>query len=229
MKHNNFEKHIKTSFQEREIKPSPKAWDRLDAMLSVAEQPKKKRVFKLWHFAAALLLLVSVAIVGSWLNADSSVEIVPNQEVVIEAPEVQKPIIASETIALEEIEDEKNVDENPVLKPKQSKKQSLINTNKTNLNLDKNNALVIESKPTNSISEPVVLTPKAARLLAEIENNQNSNIENTANNSIQISSVKVDSEKLLNISEKEVNQSFRNKVIKNVNKVSTALVNRNLE
>jgi hypothetical protein len=229
MKHNNFEKHIKTSFQEREIKPSPMAWDRLDAMLSVAEQPKKKRVFKIWHFAAALLLLVSVAFVGSWLNADSSVEIVPNQGVVIEAPEVQKPIVPSETIALEEIEDEKNVDENPVLKPKQSKKQSLINTNKTNLNLDKNNALVVESNPTNSISEPVVLTPKAARLLAEIENNQNSNIEITANNSIQISSVKVDSEKLLNISEKEVNQSFRNKVIRNVNKVSTALVNRNLE
>lgn len=174
MKHNNFEKHIKTSFQEREIKPSPMAWDRLDAMLSVAEQPKKKRVFKLWHFAAALLLLVSVAFVGSWLNADSSVEIVPNQEVVIEAPEVQKPIVPSETIALEEIEDEKNVDENPVLKPKQSKKQSLINTNKTNLNLDKNNALVVESSPTNSISEPVVLTPKAARLLAEIEKDRKS-------------------------------------------------------
>ena len=168
MKHNNFEKHIKTSFQEREIKPSPMAWDRLDAMLSVAEQPKKKRVLKLWHFAAALLLLVSVAFVGSWLNADSSVEIIPNQEVVIEATQVQKPIVPSETIALEEIEDEKNVDENPVLKPKQSKKQSLITTNKTNLNLDKNNALVIESKPTNSISEPVVLTPKAARLVVPV-------------------------------------------------------------
>ncbi len=42
MAQNKFETEIKNQLNSREIQPSVKAWDRLDAMLSIAEKPKKK-------------------------------------------------------------------------------------------------------------------------------------------------------------------------------------------
>ena len=42
MELNNFEQQAKEKLSNREIAPSAQAWDRLDAMLSVQEKPKKK-------------------------------------------------------------------------------------------------------------------------------------------------------------------------------------------
>ena len=42
---NNFEKQIQQKLNNREIKPSESSWDRLDAMLSMEEKPKKKAIF----------------------------------------------------------------------------------------------------------------------------------------------------------------------------------------
>ena len=44
MEPNNFEKDFREKLNQREIEPSNKAWDRLDAMLSVAEEKKPKTI-----------------------------------------------------------------------------------------------------------------------------------------------------------------------------------------
>ena len=41
MEPNKFEKQIREQLNSREIQPSKKSWDRLDAMLSVAEEKKQ--------------------------------------------------------------------------------------------------------------------------------------------------------------------------------------------
>ena len=52
MEPNKFEKHIKKQLQEREIKPSPNAWDRLSEKLDADVPPSKKRGY-LWYGIAA--------------------------------------------------------------------------------------------------------------------------------------------------------------------------------
>lgn len=54
MEPNKMEKDFKKKLEQRAIKPSDMAWDRLDAMLSVAE--KKKRPNRTWLFVAASFL-----------------------------------------------------------------------------------------------------------------------------------------------------------------------------
>ncbi len=49
MELNNLEKDFRNKLNQREIQPSEKAWDRLDAMLSVAEKKKPKRT---WMYIA---------------------------------------------------------------------------------------------------------------------------------------------------------------------------------
>ena len=54
MEPNNFEKDFREKLNERKIEPSKKAWDRLDAMLSVAEEKKpEKKSKRKWLYIAA--------------------------------------------------------------------------------------------------------------------------------------------------------------------------------
>lgn len=55
MEPNKFEHIAKEKLAKREIQPSNAAWDRLDAMLTAQEKPKKKN--KLWLYIAASLFL----------------------------------------------------------------------------------------------------------------------------------------------------------------------------
>lgn len=243
MNQNKLEKQIKEVFQERKINPSPMAWDRLDAMLSVAEQPKKKVVFKFWHVAAALILLATTTLLVTNFVKETDLEIVPNQEVVIENS--QDSNVDEIVVANPEKPSETEVSENPkvlnkvqVLPTKKNdvavsnaiavsnvdyKKEVEINKSQA---IDNPETLVVVESPV--LEEKVKLNSNAASLLAEVESNEAMVSFNNVK-SIEISTVKVDANALLNTSEKEVNHSFRMKVIKNINIVKSSLANRNLE
>lgn len=64
MEPNKLEQEIREKLGSRTISPSPRAWDRLDAMLTVAEEgsqkPAKKRGFGWLYMAASFLLMLSV-------------------------------------------------------------------------------------------------------------------------------------------------------------------------
>jgi hypothetical protein len=66
MEPNKLETQIKEQLNAREIQPSEMAWDRLDAMLSVAEEKKTKRFsflsFQSIGIAASVLVLVSLGL-----------------------------------------------------------------------------------------------------------------------------------------------------------------------
>jgi hypothetical protein len=53
---NKIDNQIKEKLNAREIQPSAPAWDRLDAMLTVAEAKQPKRNFTWLYIAAAFLL-----------------------------------------------------------------------------------------------------------------------------------------------------------------------------
>lgn len=232
MKQNKIEKQIRASFQEREIKPSPMAWDRLDAMLTVAEQPKKRSIFKIWRYAAALFFVAMLTWVGTILIEQKVNVELPVQEVVIQNEEQIQKVDSSSSVALE-TETESKTTQKPIEvvnsnQPRKKVKSIALTSQNSNSEVVDLGEILVNRHPINQ-EEKVVLTPDAAQLLASVENvKSDENLENESNQ-IEIASVKVSAQNLLEVSEKEVNQSFRNKVIRNVNKVSTALVNRNLE
>ena len=61
MEPNKFDNQFKEKLSSREIKPSDAAWDRLDAMLSVSEKPKRK--FSWLYIAASVLVFFTVGTV----------------------------------------------------------------------------------------------------------------------------------------------------------------------
>jgi hypothetical protein len=232
MKQNKIENQIRKTFQEREIKPSPMAWDRLDAMLTVAEQPKKRSVFKIWHYAAALFFVATMTWIVTILFNQKQIVELPVQEVVIQKEAQTQKLDSSNSVVLE-TETGLKTKQNPIAvsdinQPRKAAKSIVITNQNSNSEVADLSQILANRHPINQ-EEKLVLTPRAAQLLAAVENTKiDQNLKNETK-LIEISSVNVDAQSLLEVSEKEVNQSFRNKVIRNVNKVSTALVNRNLE
>ena len=66
MEPNNIENQIREKLNAREIQPSPQAWDRLDAMLTIAEEKKTKRSFgflsRSFGIAASILVFVTLGL-----------------------------------------------------------------------------------------------------------------------------------------------------------------------
>jgi hypothetical protein len=60
MEPNKIEEQFKELLNSRELQPSDKAWDRLDAMLSVAEEKKTKRSFGWLYIAASIIGFIFV-------------------------------------------------------------------------------------------------------------------------------------------------------------------------
>ena len=81
---NNFEKQIHQKLKNREMKPSANSWDRLDAMLSVEEKPKKK-VFFWINIAASFIVFTSVGYY--FYNQNEAVEPEKEVPVIVEVEE----------------------------------------------------------------------------------------------------------------------------------------------
>jgi hypothetical protein len=127
---NKLENQIKEKLNSREIQPSVQAWDRLDAMLSVAENKKPKRKIN-WLVIAAVF--VGFAILGTiFINKNKEITTV-NENVVLETP---KP----ETPKIDKPKYKGNINPNPVL-------IQTINNNQV--------AQVLENKKLNA-SKPII-------------------------------------------------------------------------
>jgi hypothetical protein len=79
MEPNKLENQIKETLNSREIQPSAQAWDRLDAMLSVAEEKKTKRSFGWLYIAASITVLLTA---GIFFFTQNNTEIQPENDVV---------------------------------------------------------------------------------------------------------------------------------------------------
>jgi len=227
MEPNKLENKMREKLNQRTIQPSSNTWDRLDAMLSVKEQ-KPKRNYK-WLSIAAVL--VGFTLIGIFiLNKEKSIEnVIPSNPIVLEN-ETEKvenlnEIGRENTISSEENQKEvaiinqskKKIDEQPIaINPK---KEFLLD------NHSKKEEVIVENQSKEAINKYV----NAKSLLAEIETGEKFEIPTLSKNP----SVKVDANALLSSAEKEVEETFRDKVIQSINKkynsVKSTLANRNNE
>ena len=242
MQLDNFEKQVQHKLSNREIKPSANSWDRLDAMLSVEETPKKKGF--LWkNIAASFIVLASVGYY--FYNQNTTVEPIKEESIVVEensefriqnsenkeeSTESTKEVLVENTIL---INGNKNssisklkvvaISESNNQQPTTNNQHGVSIINQSTVNNNEPNAQ--NKQPTNSkyIS--------AEKLLAEVSG------EDFRNNKTENKEVKkrisISPNALLSNVESELNQTYREtafeKLNKNLNSIKTVLVNRNYE
>lgn len=223
MEPNKIENDFKQKLNQREIIPTVGAWDRLDAMLAVAEEKKSKSKWGWLYIAASVLGFLLVGAV--FLSQTQEIVDVKRDSVVYESKESVKPskILIQEKTSPILPSSKSNSIIASVSKAKNESRKESIGINK-DIGLIKNQKsnnttetlLAVESLKTNNdalVSEPSNIVAEGAK----------SEIEKQA--------IKVNANDLLSQVDGELDLSFREKVIKTINKnyksVKVALANRN--
>lgn len=232
MEPNNFENKIKEKLGSRELKPTEMAWDRLDAMLTVQENQKKKKNFSSIYVAASFFILASV---GFWMlnNERGNNMIIDKNNVVFEKS-------TSDSIRYNKVIDKNGhlLEEDKVTKKSEEanwvnnsleikKKQEYKVVEKTIVYKDVNSGLVMNKDPENKEEkETSIKNIKPDNLLATLENIQ----VTKENNKFKL---KVSSSSLLESAEKNQDKDYKetnvDKLTRNFNQVKSLLANRNYE
>ncbi len=234
---NKVEKEFKTQLDQREINPTPAAWDRLDAMLTVAEEKKAKPLYNWMYIAASIIGFIAIGFV--FFSQTKELVDVKRNEVVIEnnAPiqtkdssqkEVPTPIQIKqkqEVIAAQSISNPQNSKNKVSLEKIQISNTAI--TNQTSENKLKNTSIITQEPSSNWRSNQKTN-----------EINPNSPFQNTTETQITAvesktknPTIKVNASNLLSEVDNELELSFREKVIRKIDKnyktVKVALANRN--
>jgi hypothetical protein len=231
MEQNKLENEFRNKLNQREINPSENSWDRLDAMLAVAEEKKPKRNYS-WIYIAASI--IGFAFLGTFFfNQSKNNGTIESNEVVIENNQKVEPIQKeansiipsnSQTESIAVISKVKNAKKNL-----QSIKSTIINQNQLAQNSN-SDSLTIRLKNSQSIQKTEQLASSNSNnsvdeMLASVQTAPKVAFSKTA--------VKVNPNTLLSQVDGELELSFREKVINKVNKnyqtVKVALANRNQE
>ncbi len=237
MEPNKIDAKIKEKLVSREIKPSAQAWDRLDAMLSVTENKKKKSYS--WLYIAASFILF--ATVGFWFysqgNTDGSninentVVITKDKEKQIDTlksnnnNQNQEDFISKSVEVIVENDKRQDVKKESILKSNKVRNQ-IQNEVKTNEIVENNSqqAEVIEAKNKYITGEMI---------LASVENRKVENKENLNLNNEVKTKLRVNTSSLLSSVETELDENHKetaiDKLTRNFKQVKSALANRNYE
>lgn len=235
MEPNNFEKDFREKLNQRKIEPSDNAWDRLDAMLSVAEEKKQPKNKKRWMYIAASI--VGFLLVGTFFfNQKKSVVETPKNNVVIKEnlqkdtvvkrdldiinPVKTEVAVSEKTSNQNSVKEEKNLNVKPnkTLKTKSNQiaESSIIIKNNQPKQSVNNQSLAVETSKKETVDQ--LLESAEKTVVAE-------------NSAKPKSKVKINANDLLHQVDGELELSFREKMITKVNKnyqtVKVALANRN--
>ncbi len=227
MEPNKLENDFRDKLAQRTLQPSAMAWDRLDAMLSVAEEKKKPKK-RTWMYVAASFL--GLLLMGTLFLKQGSSEIdttVKSNDAVVAAPsakstdntEVAAPVVETVT------EMPAAISNQPVQVAEVKHKPASTKTVAAPQVKNKNETLPAVMQNNEAIAENIQEKPlvnDADKLLAE------SLAQNQGNTK---RSIKVDSKSLLSSVEGELDQSFKEKAfngaVKNFNAIKTSVANRN--
>ena len=237
MEPNNFDKNIQQKFNSRKIEPSAQAWDRLDAMLTVAEEKKQPKNYFWLKIAASFLLFTGMGYVFFQQNQKSEI-VQPTNEVVISketptneventddsemviSPETQNELAIATPKATNSVT-KKVSKQNDNSKYKSKFDSYLAVTEKQNELITNNENKTTQQEQLNQKPTYNYVNPET--LLAEVQGNKKSN----GNTNTYKSTLKVNPNDLLNSVESELDQSFKDKTLTRFKQAKSAFVNRN--
>lgn len=237
MEPNNFEKDFRDKLNQRTIEPGNKAWDRLDAMLSVSEEKKpEKKSKRKWLYIAASV--VGFLLVGSFFFNQNKDAAETTKNVVVEENakknSVVRPVLNNTNSVKTEIAVIENHSNESLNKEEKNHNQisNKIIKNESN-QIAESSVIIQNNQEKQSINNQTAITenPKSSNVDQLLETAENNVIaENSAKPKTKI---KVNASDLLNQVDGELELSFREKVISKVNKnyqtVKVAVANRNQE
>ncbi|WP_289665122.1 hypothetical protein [Flavobacterium panacagri] len=232
MEPNNFEKDFREKLNERRIEPSNKAWDRLDAMLSVKEENKPKKNRKWLYIAASFIGFLLVGTI--FFNQNKNEVITPKTVVVekeIEKESVAEPVLnASDSVKKEVAISEKKSGE--ILNKKEKVSNQISNKNiKNESNQIAESSIIIKNNQEKQSVNNQTVIPEAPKKENVDQLLQNAEDKALAQSGVKKAKIKINANDLLNQVDGELELSFREKVITKVNKnlqeVKVALSNRN--
>ncbi|WP_394758802.1 hypothetical protein [Flavobacterium sp.] len=225
MEPNKLENQIREKLNSREVQPSLQAWDRLDAMLSVAEKKKPKKRFGWLYIAASIIGFVFVGLL--FYNQENT-SIKTNNQTIVEVDANKKSVLSKDVNQSEITNNSKEV----VLAVVETKKE-LVKVKKTNQKaqefakiISDNKEVIAEVVPQKA-EEKTKIEINSTILLASIEpkNEQTKNVNKPK--------LKIDASALLSQVDGEITLTFRQKVLKSINKnydsAKEALASRNQE
>ncbi|WP_396186790.1 hypothetical protein [Flavobacterium sp.] len=224
MEQNKLENEFRKKLNQREITPSENSWDRLDAMLTVAEGEKPTRSYS-WIYIAASI--IGFAFLGTFFftqnNQNTTIE---SNEVVIENNKKAEPIQKEISIVPPNPKSESTV---VISELKKAKRNSQIKNQVAQNSSSDNLIPIVEKKETNQEIVQVATSNTSDvnvdKMLAEVQTSSKEGNSKTK--------IKVNPNTLLTQVDGELELSFREKVINKVNKnyqtVKVALANRNIQ
>lgn len=234
---NNWEEQIKQGLQGREIQPSAQAWDRLDAMLTVAEEKKTKRPFGVYFrfmaVAASVLVLLSL---GFYFTSD-----LPTPDANSPAGVTQKQGSNAVTLPTDTVTTDLPVGTRPpteAVAVQPTKTQSKGVNNKSTA--PQHNKRIINQhtrSTTESYAATAVPAPQAVVETPPVNSQTIAGVTKTtvavAPPQLAKTTIKVDAASLLNQVDGELNQSFRERMFDRLNRnyqsAKSALATRNQE
>ncbi len=250
-----FEEHIKEKLENRSIKPSNEAWDKLSERLDAQQKSKNYKPY--WWLGIAASIVGVLFVVSQFWNSSTAVDVMPKvvktQETISQDSITQ---IANESILIEDFNEKKHTkkDDKSII-PTELNRESILGTD----NVKESVAVIseeqvkkqendISNKPINVIKEALSFEEQQIKdVVAQVEAMKNDNKTITEddidalliqaqkeirlNNLINKNTGLVDANALLQDVEDELDQSFRNKVFEalksSYNSVKTAVAQRN--
>lgn len=228
MEPNKTEKDFKQKLEQRTIQPSDMAWDRLDAMLSVAENKKPKKNRGWMYMAASLLVFLLVGAFfmkqekqSNGLENNSNTVVVKDKK---PQNETTQPSLNTTTIIAPAMQQETVAASGTGNTPK------VIRVAGTHINKE-----VISEKVIQGQMQEQIASADAKDQQNTIQVNDSDQLLASVSGSTakKRATVKVDPNSLLSSVEGELTESYRSKtfqgVIKSFNTVKVAVANRNQE
>lgn len=236
MEPNNIENQIREQLNARQINPSQNSWDRLDAMLTLADEKKTKRSFGWLYIAASIVLFFSIGLF--FFNSKETITNTTTPIVVHEETPVKHDANSNNLINVQNINKSQNN-----ISPQQSiNNQSVAIQNKKSFNSinqkttinpsafsnnGNNQAVVPQNETTIAQSEHQGIAPKSSTVATESFRLT----EEKAVTSVQPKKVKVNPNSLLSQVDGELNQEYRESKLdlikRNFKTIKVALANRN--
>jgi hypothetical protein len=248
-----FEKHIKNKLKDREIAPSPAAWDKIQGQLQVGE--KKRTPFHLWlGEAASILVIIGLFFMNYDANLDKDVVPVQvvktsdNQEVIKKEQSEIKVKENNFVVVTEEISDKADKEK---VDSKEKSNISLVSQEVEEPTFEKEiidvqkSRIVFKGEKENKVLTDSLLDVKIAEVLVQVNKmEQSAEITDAEVDSLLLkaqqdilreqlftSNQTVNAMALLTEVEEELDQSFRDQIFNKLKtgflKVRTAVADRN--
>lgn len=234
MEQDNFNKNIQEKFNFRTIEPSDTAWNKLDAMLTLAAEKKQPKRFFWLSIAASFLLFSGVGYVFFQQNEQS--KLTPTTEEIVTTKAKSETETQKQNTEESSVSSKNELANNAILsKTSETKKSTtILPTQKENSKLEVYNTVPLKQQEVitvneikkegikQEIKEPTFNYTTPETLLAEVQGQKKSGNTNTFK-----SSLRVNPNELLEAVESELDKTFKEKTITKLKQAKSAFVNRN--